>query len=139
MFPVFRPQPPVHRLQSVQRLVLARGPQQPVAVRLGLHQRGAVDQGLGRVPDDVTHGLLRVDPQQVLEDGEEGDLLGRVLHTVVHGVEHVQVGGEIHIVRRALASLVTLLLLLEHVELNLEVRVLGLGLDVPEDLQQFQS
>ena len=131
MFPVFRPQPPVHRLQSVQRLVLARGPQQPVAVRLGLHQRGAVDQGLGRVPDDVTHGLLRVDPQQVLEDGEEGDLLGRVLHPVVHGVEHVQVRGQVHVVRTALPSLVTLLLLVKHIQLDLQIRIFAFGLYIP--------
>ena len=75
----------------------------------------------------------------MLEDGEKGDLLRRVLHPVVHGVEHVEVGGEVHIVGCALARLVTLLLLIEHVELDLEVRVLGLSLYVPEDLQQFQS
>ena len=137
MLPVFRPEAAIHGLEPVEALALAGRPQQPVAVRLVLHQGRPVHQGLRRVPDDVRHRLLRVDPEQVLEDGEEGDLLGRVLHSVVHRVEHVQVRGEIHIVWSALPSLVTLLLLLEHVELDLEVRVLGLGLNVPEDLQQF--
>ena len=139
MLPVLRPQASIHRLEPVEALALAGRPQKPVAVRLVLHQGRPVHQGLRRVPDDVRHRLLWVDPEQVLEDGEKGDLLRRVLHPVVHGVEHVEVGGEVHIVGCALARLVTLLLLIEHVELDLEVRVLGLSLYVPEDLQQFQS
>ena len=98
-------------------------PQQTVAVRLALHQRGSVDQRLRRVPDDVTDRLLRVDTQEVLEDGEEGDLLRCVLHPVVDGVEDIQVRGEINIVRPRSLSLVTLSLLLEDVQLNPEVGV----------------
>ena len=103
--------------------MLAGSPQQAVTVRLALHQRGSVDQRLRRVPDDVTDRLLRVDTQEVLEDGEEGDLLRCVLHPVVDGVEDIQVGGEINIVRPRSLSLVTLSLLLEDVQLNPEVGV----------------
>ena len=123
MFPVLGPQTPVHGLESVQRLVLTRSPQQTVTVRLGLHQRGPVDQRLRRVPDDVTHGLLGVNPQQVLEDGEEWYLLRRVLDPVVHGVEHVQVGGQVHVMGGALARLVTLLLLVKDIKLDLQIRI----------------
>ena len=119
--------------------MLARGAQQLRAVRLALHEGGAVHQGLRRVPDDVADRLLGVDPEQVLQDGEEGDLLRRVLHPVVHGVEDVQVAGEVDIVGPAGLRLVALLLLLEHVELHPQVGVLALRLDVAHDLQQLQA
>ena len=97
-------------------------------------------QSLRRVPDDVTDGLLGVNPEQVLEDGEEGDLLGRVVNSVVDCVEHVQVGGEVNIMSEATnTSLVTLTLLFKHIQLNLQIRVLTLGFDVLQNLQQLES
>lgn len=119
--------------------MLAGRAQQLRAVRLALHEGGAVHQGLRRVPDDVADRLLGVDPEQVLQDGEEGDLLGRVLHPVVDGVEDVEVAGQVDIVGPAGLRLVTLLLLLEHVELHPQVGVLALGLDVANYLQQLQA
>ena len=131
MLPVLRPQASVHRLEPVEALALAGRPQKPVAVRLVLHKGRPVYQGLRRVPDDVRHRLLGVDPEQVLEDGEEGDLLRRVLHPVVHGVEHVQVGGQVHVMGGALARLVTLLLLVKHIQLDLQIRIFAFGLYIP--------
>ena len=96
-------------------------------------------QGLRRVPDDVTDRLLGVDPEEVLQDGEEGDLLGRVLDPVVDGVEHVQVRGEVHIVRSPMPSLVTLTLLVKHIALDLEVGILALALDILQNLQQLET
>jgi len=123
----------------VQRLVLTGSPQQSVAVRLALHQGGSVHQRLRRVPDDVADRLLGVDAEEVLEDGEEGDLLRCVLHPVVHGVEDVQVRGEVDIVRPRSLGLVALSLLLEDVQLDPEVRVPAGGLDLPQYFQQLQT
>lgn len=66
-------------LELGERLVRRR-PQQPGRVAGVLQQRGAVQQLLRRVPDDVADGLLRVDPQEVLQDAQEGDLLRRLHH-----------------------------------------------------------
>ena len=99
--------------------MLAGRAQQPVSVLLVLQQRGAVQQPLGRVPDQVADGLLRVDPQQVLEDAEEGDFLRRVEHLLQDGVEDVQVRVEVDAVRTFDVRLVAVFLLLEDVELNL--------------------
>ena len=98
-----------------------------------MHQR------LRRVPDDVADRLLGVDAEEVLEDGEEGDLLRCVLHPVVHGVEDVQVRGEVDIVRPRSLGLVALSLLLEDVQLDPEVRVPAGGLDLPQYFQQLQT
>ena len=46
----------------MQGLVLAGCAEEPVTVRLVLHEGGAVDQRLRRVPDNVADRLLRVDP-----------------------------------------------------------------------------
>ena len=135
MLPVLGPQATVHGLEAVEPLALARRPQQSVTVRLVLHQCGAVHQGLRRVPDDVGHRLLWVNPEQMLEDGKEWDLLGRVLHPVVHGVEHVKVRGEVHIMMRSLPGLVALLLLIKYVKLDFKVWVLASGLNVTEYLK----
>ena len=96
-------------------------------------------QGLRRVPDDVADRLLGVDTEEVLEDGEERDLLGSVLDPVVDGVENIQVGGEIDIVRPRSLGLVTLPLLLEDVQLDPEVGVPAGGLDLPQYFQQLQT
>ena len=119
--------------------MLAGSSQQSVTITLALHQSGSVHQGLRRVPDDVTDRLLGVDPEEVLQDGEEGDLLGRVLDPVVDGVEHVQVRGEVHIVRSPMPSLVTLTLLVKHIALDLEVGILALALDILQNLQQLET
>ena len=119
--------------------MLTGSPQQSVAVRLALHQGGSVHQRLRRVPDDVADRLLGVDAEEVLEDGEEGDLLRCVLHPVVDGVEDIQVRGKINIVRPRSLSLVTLPLLLEDVQLDPQVRVPAGGLDLPQYLQQLQT
>ena len=119
--------------------MLTGSPQQTVAVRLALHQGGSVHQRLRRVPDDVADRLLGVDAEEVLEDGEEGDLLRCVLHPVVHGVEDVQVRGEVDIVRPRSLGLVALSLLLEDVQLDPEVRVPAGGLDLPQYFQQLQT
>ena len=103
--------------------MLTGSSQQSITVRLALHQGGAVHQGLRRVPDDVADRLLGVDTKEVLEDGEERDLLRCVLDPVVDGVEDVQVRGEINIVRPRSLGLVALPLLLEDVQLDPEVRV----------------
>ena len=95
--------------------MLTGSPQQSITVRLALHQSCSVHQGLRRVPDDVADRLLGVDTKEVLEDGEERDLLRCVLDPVVDGVEDIEVRGEIHIVRPRSLSLVTLPLLLEDV------------------------
>ena len=57
----------------------------------------------------------------------------------VHRVEHVEVAAEVHIMGPAHPSLVTILLLLEHVELHLQVGVRALGLDLTQDIQQLQA
>lgn len=95
-------------------------------------------QSLRGVPYYVTHRLLWVDPQQVLENGEERDFLRSVLHPVVDGVKDVKVRGEVNVVRPVRLALVALLLLLEDVELDAQVRVFALGLDIPHDLKQLQ-
>ena len=119
--------------------MLTRGPQQPVRVILVLQEGGPVDKCLGRVPDDVADGLLRVDPEHVLKDGEEGNLLGRVLNPVVHGVEHVEGTREVDVVGPVRLRLVALPLLLEHVQLDGEVRVGAGGLELADNLQQLQA
>lgn len=96
-------------------------------------------QGLRRVPDDVADRLLGVDTKEVLEDGEERDLLRCVLDPVVDGIENIQVGGEIHIVRPRSLGLVTLPLLLEDVQLDPEVGVPAGRLDLPQYFQQLQT
>ena len=95
--------------------MLAGRPQQPVRVLLVLQQGGAVHQPLCSVPDQVADGLLRVDPQQVLEDAEERDFLRRVEHLLQDGVEDVQVRAEVDPVRTFDVGLVAVLLLLEDV------------------------
>jgi hypothetical protein len=82
-----------------------------------------VDQPLGSVPDQITHSLLGVDPQQMLEDAQEGDLLGRVEDVLEDGVEHVEVRVEVDPVRSLKVGLVRLLLLVKHIELYLEVTI----------------
>ena len=119
--------------------MLTGSPQQSITVRLALHQRCSVHQGLRRVPDDVADRLLGVDTKEVLEDGEERDLLRCVLDPVVDGVENVQVRGEINIVRPRSLGLVTLPLLLEDVQLDPEVGVPAGGLDLPQYFQQLQT
>lgn len=119
--------------------MLARRPQQPLRVLLALHQGSPVDQRLRSVPYYVTNWLLRVYPEQVLQDGQEGDLLRRVLHPHVHCGEHVQVARQVDIVRTSSLCLVTLTLLLKHIELHFEVGVLAGALEVPDDLQQLQA
>ena len=96
-------------------------------------------QSLRRVPDDVADRLLGVDTKEVLEDGEERDLLRCVLDPVVDGVEYVQVRGEIDIVRPRSLGLVALPLLLEDVQLDPEVRVSTGRLDLPQYFQQLQT
>jgi len=139
LFPVFCPQASLHTLEPVQGLVLTRSPEQPVAVLLVLHEGGPMDQGLRCVPDDVGDGLLRVDPEEVLEDGEEGNFLRCILDPVEHGVEHVQVTRQVNIMGACQLRFVAVPLLLEDVQLHLEVAVLCALLQVPNDLQQFQA
>ena len=79
-------------------LVLRGRPEELVRIVLALEERCAVDEPLGRVPDEVGDGLLGVDAEEVLEDVEEGDLLGGVHQLLVDGVEDVQVGGEVNVV-----------------------------------------
>ena len=92
-------------------------------------------QSLRRVPDDVADRLLRVDAKEVLEDGEERDLLRCVLDPVVDGVEDVQVGREVDIVRSGSLRLVTLPLLLKYIQLDPEVRVPAARLDLTQYFQ----
>ena len=94
-----------------------------------MHQR------LCRVPYDVADRLLGVDSQEVLEDGEEGNLLWCVLDPVVDRVEHVQVRGQVDIVRPRRLGLVALPLLLEDVQLDPEVRVPAARLDLTQYFQ----
>lgn len=49
-----------------------------------------MDQSFGRVPDDVADRLFRVDPQQMLEDAQEGNLLRCFHHLSEDRVENVQ-------------------------------------------------
>ena len=139
MFPVLCSQSSIHGLESVETLALAGSSQQTVTITLALHQSGSVHQRLRCVPDNVTDWLLGVDPEEVLQDGEEGDLLGSVLHPVEHGVEHVQVRREVHIMRSPVTSLVTLTLLIKHIALNFQIGVLAFALDILENLQQLQT
>ena len=74
-------------------------PEELVRVVLALEERCAVDEPLGRVPDEVGDGLLGVDAQEVLEDVEEGDLLRGVQQLLVDRVEDVEVRGQVHVVR----------------------------------------
>ena len=55
-----------------------------------------MDQGLGRVPDDVRDGLFGVDPQQMLQYRQERNLLRRVDHLAQDGVENVQVRTQVN-------------------------------------------
>ena len=71
----------------------------------------------------------------MLEDGEEGDLLRCVLHPVVHGVEDVQVRGEVDIVRSGSLRLVALPLLLKYIQLDPEVWVPAARLDLTQYFQ----
>jgi len=119
--------------------VLAGSSQQPLGVRLGLHQGGAVHQRLRCVPYYVTHRLLWVYPEQVLENGEEGDFLRRILHPVVDGVKDVEVRRQVNVVGTVRLTLVALLLLLKDVKLDAQIGIFAFRLDVPHDLQQFES
>ena len=117
--------------------MLTGSSQQTVGVSLALHEGGPVHQGLRSVPYYVTHWLLRVDPEQMLQDGQEGNLLGRVLHPVVHGVKHIEVTRQVHIMRPSCLSLITFTLLLKNIQLHLQVRVLAACFQVTDYLQQF--
>jgi len=119
--------------------VLARGSKQTFGVGFRLHQCGSVHQSLRGVPYYITHRLLWVDPEQVLENGKERDFLRSVLHPVVDGVKDVKVGREVNVVGPVRLALVALLLLLEDVELDAQVRIFALGLDVSHDLKQLQA
>jgi len=94
-----------------------------------------VHQRLCRVPYDVADRLLGVDSQEVLEDGEEGNLLRCILDPVVDGVEDVQVRREVDIVRSGSLRLVTLPLLLKYIQLDPEVWVPAARLDLTQYFQ----
>ena len=122
--------------------MLAGRPEQPLRVLLRLDQCCPGDEPLCRVPDHVRDGVLRVDLDQVLEDVEEGDLLRGVHHLPVDAVEQVQVRSQVHPVRPFRVGLVTLLLLVENVQLNLEVLIdlpIARGPDVLENLDDLES
>lgn len=118
--------------------MLARGPQQPLGVLLALHQGRAVHQRLRGVPYYITHWLFRIDPEQMLQDRQEGDLLRCVLHPHVHRGEHVQVARQVHVMRTCCLCLITFTLLLEHIKLDLEVWIFTATLQVSDYLQQLQ-
>ena len=105
----------------MQTLVLAGRSQEPVRVLVVFQQGGAVHQTLGGVPDQIADRFLGIDPEQVLEDAEEGDFLRRVEDLLEDGVEDVQVRVEVDPVRTFDVSLVALFLLVENVELDLKI------------------
>lgn len=49
-----------------------------------------MDESLGRIPDKVGDGLLRVDSEKVLEDAEERDLLRTVRDLAEDRVENLE-------------------------------------------------
>ena len=77
-------------------------------------------QPLGGVPNKVADGLLGVNPQQVLQDAEEGDLLGCVGHLLEDRLKNVQVGVDIDPMGTLNLGLVAFSLLIEHVKLHLK-------------------
>ena len=82
--------------QFGQRFAVRRAAQQARRLFLRVHERGPVDQRLGRVPHHIGDGFFRIDAQQVLQDAQERDLLRRVDHLPQDRVEHVQVRAQIH-------------------------------------------
>ncbi len=69
--------------------MMAGGPEQSVRVLFTFEECCSVHEAFGRVPNQVTDGFLRVNAEQVLQDVQERDLLGRVHHRLVDGVEDV--------------------------------------------------
>ena len=74
----------------------------------------------------------------MLEDAEEGDLLRRVENLLEDGVEDVEVRVEVDPVRALDVSLVALLLFLEDVKLNFEIRIWSCLSQSFELVEQFQ-
>ena len=77
-------------------------------------------QPLSGVPNKVADGLLGVNTQQVLQDAEEGDLLGSVGHLLEDRIKDVQMGVDIDPMGSLDLGLVALSLLIEHVKLHLK-------------------
>ena len=110
--------------------------QEAGAVVLVFQQGGPVDQPLGRVPDHVTHSIFGINPEQVLEDAQERDLLRGVDDLLQDGVEHVQVGAEVNPVGPFNVGLVGLLLLVKDINLNDKIAV---GLLAPQDVENVED
>lgn len=58
-----------------------------------------MDQRFRRVPHHIGNGFLGIDPEQMLQNGQERDLLGCVHHLAQDGVENIQVRTQVHSVR----------------------------------------
>ena len=74
-------------LQSLHK-TLVGGEKQLLRVVLLLQESGTVHKLLRRVPDDIAQGVRGVDLEQVLQDGQEGHLLGAVTHLRITEVMH---------------------------------------------------
>ena len=94
---------------------------QSLRVLLVLQKCGTVHKSFSCVPDQIAHWFLGIYSEQVLEYAEEGDLLGGVQNLFEDGIEDVEVGVEVDPVRTFNVCFVTLLLLVKHVKLDLQV------------------
>lgn len=82
-----------------------------------------MNERFGRVPNHVGYGLLRIDAQEMLQNGQERNLLRRVNHLAQDGVKNIQMRTQIHPIRTLQLRFVTLPLFVEDVDLDGQIRV----------------
>ena len=63
-----------------------------------------MDQRFGRVPHHIGNGFFRIDPEQMLQNGQERYLLRCVHHLAQNCVKHIQMRTQIHSIRTCMTA-----------------------------------